>query len=395
MRAMRSKLSVRWIWLAGLAAALWFGRGLVPPAAPRALAASQAATAPASPPAAPAATADNRLSDRAYWSLVTRLSEPEGYFDSDNLVSNEDTFQWVIPSLQKAVPRGRVYLGVGPDQNFPYIAAVDPRLAFIVDVRRGNLHVQLMYKALFEIASDRADFLSRLFARPRPSGLDDQSTVEALFAAYARTSPDEAAARATSRAILTDLRQTHGFALSPTDATAIDRVYRKFVEGGPDMTFVSSRPFNRYPSYTTLQTATDANGVQWGYLASEARFRWMKAYESANRVVPVVGDFGGTKALRAIGAYLAAQHDTVGVFYTSNVERYLFQDGAWRRFLENVETLPLDASSTFVRSCFDSCGAPGGSRAVTLVDSMTDLIRDVHAGRVVSYFDVLRHSRER
>jgi hypothetical protein len=385
---MRTKLSARWIWLAGLAAALWFGRGLVPPPAPGALAASQVTPAPA-------ATAGDRLSDEAFWSLVTRMSEPEGYFDSDNLVSNEDTFQSVIPSLEKDVPRGRVYLGVGPDQNFPYIAAVRPRLAFIVDVRRGNLHVQLMYKALFELASDRADFLSRLFARPRPPGLDEQSTVDALFAAFERTPPDAAAARATSRAILTDLQRTHGFALSPADATAIDRVYRKFVEGGPDMAFVSSRPFNRYPSYAALQAATDADGVQRGYLASEARFRWMKAYEAANRVVPVVGDFAGSKAIRAIGAYLAARHDTVGVFYTSNVERYLFQDGTWRQFLANVETLPLDDSSTFVRSCFDSCGAPGGSRAVTLLDSMTGLIRDVRDDRIRGYADVLRHSRER
>jgi hypothetical protein len=252
-----------------------------------------------------------------------------------------------------------------------------------------------MYKALFDLASDRADSLSRLFARPRPTGLDDHSTVEALLDAYRRTPADEAAARATSRAILTDLQRTHGFALSPADATAIDRVYRKFVQGGPDMAFVSSRPFNRYPSYTALQTATDADGTQWGYLATEARFRWMKAYEVANRVVPVVGDFGGSKAIAAIGSYLAARHDTVGVFYTSNVERYLFQNGTWRQFLANVERLPIDDSSTFVRSCFDSCSGPGNSRAVTLLDSMTGLIRDAHAGRIRGYFDVLRHSRER
>ena len=67
------------------------------------------------------------------------LSEPNGYFRSDNLVSNEIQFQHVIPDLAKAARPGRVYLGVGPEQNFTYIAALKPSMAFIVDVRRGNL----------------------------------------------------------------------------------------------------------------------------------------------------------------------------------------------------------------------------------------------------------------
>jgi len=115
--------------------------------------------------------ADNlpkQLSDRAYWKMVVDFSEPDGFFRSDNFISNETTFQEVIPELKKRVSQNGVYLGVGPDQNFTYIAALRPRMAFIVDIRRQNLILHLMYKAIIEMSDDRADFMSRLFSRPRP-----------------------------------------------------------------------------------------------------------------------------------------------------------------------------------------------------------------------------------
>ena len=109
------------------------------------------------------------LTDREFWSLVTESSEPDGFFRSDNLVSNERTYQEVIPELKKRALANGVYLGVGPDQNFTYIASLKPRMAFIVDIRRGNLLQHLFYKALVEMSSDRADFLTRLFSRESPS----------------------------------------------------------------------------------------------------------------------------------------------------------------------------------------------------------------------------------
>ena len=97
-------------------------------------------------------------------------------FRSDNFVSNEITFQWVIPDLLRTTKPGGVYLGVGPDQNFTYIVALKPKIAFIFDIRRQNMLTHLMYKALIEQSTDRADFVSRLFARPRPTGLDTASS---------------------------------------------------------------------------------------------------------------------------------------------------------------------------------------------------------------------------
>src|ERR1019366_7739431 len=104
------------------------------------------------------------LTDKEFWDLSEQISEPNGEFQSDNFLSNERGYQVVIPELIKTAKPGRVYLGVGPEQNFPYILALKPSLAIIFDIRRGNLHEQLLYKALFELTADRADFLSKLFS---------------------------------------------------------------------------------------------------------------------------------------------------------------------------------------------------------------------------------------
>src|SRR5215471_13343477 len=121
------------------------------------------------------------LTDQEFWTLVTDLSEPGGSFRSENLLSNELRLQYVIPDLTRTVPRGRAYIGVGPEQNFTYIAAVQPAMAFIVDIRRGNLQLQLMYKALFELSSDRVEFVSRLFSRKAPEGLAASASAKQIF----------------------------------------------------------------------------------------------------------------------------------------------------------------------------------------------------------------------
>src|SRR2546425_961994 len=131
-----------------------------------------------------------QLSDETFWRLVTEFSEPGGFFRSDNFISNETLFQHVVGRLkEKASPDG-VYLGVGPDQNFTYIVALKPRMAFIVDIRRQNMLEHLMYKALIELSENRPDFLSKLFSRARPENLTAESTPEELFEAFREVAPD-------------------------------------------------------------------------------------------------------------------------------------------------------------------------------------------------------------
>ena len=311
-----------------------------------------------------------RFSDTEFWQLVERFSEPDGYFDSDNLISNEDGFQAVVPQLTSTVRPGGVYLGVGPDQNFTYILAARAKAAFITDVRRGNLHVHLLYKALFELSPDRADFLAHLFGRRRPAGLGVTSTAAELLTAYRSIAPDRTFQNQTARAVADRLTGGARFPLRPDDMPAIAAIHAEFVAAGPDLRFVSSRGGNWYPTFMDLQVATDRRGLAHGYLATETQYTRVRDLERANLIVPVVGNFGGARALREIGRYLKTNGETVSVFYTSNVERYLFRDGLWDDFVANMTSLPIDASSTLVRSCFDSCSSAGDSRAVTLLDSI-------------------------
>jgi len=115
-------------------------------------------------------TLPSQLSDREFWSIIKNFSEAGGYFRSDNFLSNESGYQSVIPLLRKTVQTGGVYVGVGPEQNFTYIVALEPKMAFVVDIRRQNMLEHLLYKALMELSADRAEFLSRLFCRPQPQG---------------------------------------------------------------------------------------------------------------------------------------------------------------------------------------------------------------------------------
>jgi hypothetical protein len=336
-----------------------------------------------------------RLANDEFWRLADELSEPGGFFNSDNLVSNEDTFQFVIPELVRIVEPGGVYVGVGPDQNFTYMAAVEPAIAFITDVRQGNRHVHLMYKALFALSANRREFLSRLFSRPAPAGEHDAPVGE-LLTALTGAPPDAAGYEANLAAVLGYLVRHRGEPLAPDDRDGIEFVMQQFFLGGPEMTFVSNGGFrrNRYPSFVALQTATDRAGVGHAYLSTEEKFHRIKRLQERNLVGPVVGNFGGPKALRAVGSWVRERGGVVTTFYTSNVEQYLFQDSAWGRFRANVASMPTDPTSTFIRSCFNNCSEPGGSRAVSLLDSVETLLESVAAGRIRSYWDVLMHSRQ-
>lgn len=306
-----------------------------------------------------------RLSDKAFWALSTELSEEDGYFRSDNLVSNEVWMQHVIADLAKGTRPGRVYLGVGPEQNFTYIAATKPAMVFIVDVRRGNLQLHLMYKALFELSKDRAEFVSRLFSKKRPQGLSAKSTAEDIFNAYAEVPTSEALYKENLEAIQDHLLKTRGLPLGVDDLKGVEYVLYQFYWFGPVITYSSTNSANgrmrgnSMPTYYDVMTSTDADNRNRGYLAEEENFLFLKQLHSRNMLVPVVGNFGGTKALRAVGRYLKEQGATVTAFYLSNVEQYLMQSGLVPAFCSNVASLPLDEQSTFIRSVRG--GPPGGS----------------------------------
>src|SRR5438093_10073375 len=108
---------------------------------------------------------DAPIGTEKFGRLIAGLSEPEGYFDSDNFVSNEAGYLRVLSAMNRLAIRGGAYLGVGPDQNYTYIAEMRPRLAVILDIRRQNALQHLYFKALFQLSRDRDEYVERLFGR--------------------------------------------------------------------------------------------------------------------------------------------------------------------------------------------------------------------------------------
>ncbi len=289
------------------------------------------------------------ISDQAFWSLIEALSEPAGTFSlSDNFVSNEPHFAENVRWLR---PTGGVYIGVGPEQNFSYIARLHPAMAFIIDIRHENRNLHLFYKALFEVSSDRADFVSRLFSRPRPAGLRSTASAEEIFIRYDGVPPSPEQYR-TNAALVRERLLTRGLPLSPIDLDWIDRVFRAFYADGPQIQFWGSRSVDANvvrPSYRRLMTAEDATGQSRSFLSTEEGFRFVKDLHARNMIVPVVGDFGGSSAIRRVGDYVREHADVVHAFYGSNVGVYLSKPQT-RAFCRNLAILPAAPRAWFIES---------------------------------------------
>jgi len=319
---------------------------------------------------AAADTLPSRLSDAELWRLSQQMSESDGYFRSDNLLSNELRYPEVIPDLIDRVKPGSVYLGVGPEQNFNYIVAIKPKMVFITDVRRGNLQLQLMYKALFEMSADRNEFIARLFSKPKQAGLSASTPVGELMNAYWSLESSPTSDYNTNLQAIKDYltKSPHTLPLTNDDLQGIEYVYYQFYWFGPTLSYNSSNSNGfgggrNMATYDDLMRAVDIKGLARSYLATEESFKFLQDLHRRNMLVPIVGNFGGPKALRAVGQYVREHGSTVGAFYLSNVEQYLRQDGIWTAFCASVASMPLTETSTFIRS--QNGGGFGGGGGFT------------------------------
>jgi hypothetical protein len=297
-----------------------------------------------------ASTLPTALDDAAFWGIITSFSEPDGRFRYDNLLSNETSYQTVIPTLTKIAGRGDAYIGVGPEQNFTYIAAIEPKIAFIVDIRRQNMLQQLMYKALFEVSPNRVEFVSRLFSRNRPPSVGAESSAAELFNAYELLPCDAVVLGQTLHDVNDRLRRVHQFPITDDDFKVMTRILRTFCMAGPniDYGFSNGPPNLTAPSYKELMTTTDGRGQNRSYLATEENFSRVRDMQLRNLIVPLSGDFAGAKTLRSVAAYLKRNNAKLIAFYISNVEQYLDKSQSVQ-FRANLAALPATRSSAIIR----------------------------------------------
>lgn len=304
-----------------------------------------------------AAALPERLSDVEFWALVSRMSEPDGFFRlTDNFTSNEPEVGRVFTMLREKPVAGGVYLGVGPEQNLTYIAAIHPAMAFIVDIRRQAVMQHLLFKAIFELATDRADFITLLFSKPRPADIAGATPIQDVWNRYASVPTDRDLASKNAARIMNQLTEIHRFIFTAAESAQLESVRAAFVLYGPDISTRGWGGAGRAGGSGGGGTFADLTGWasdDWGepqsFLSTEQNFQAVKALHEKNLVVPVSGDFAGPKAIRAIGDYLQTRGAVVSAFYVSNVEQYLFQDGKARAFYDNVAALPVNDRSVFIR----------------------------------------------
>jgi hypothetical protein len=342
------------------------------------------------------AAADVNVSVEQFGRYINEWSEPEGYFDSDNFITNETSYLHVIDDLRRRVKPSGVYLGVGPDQNFSYIVHTQPALAIITDIRRQNMLEHLVFKALFEIAASRVDYLSLLLSKETPSVKPGAEFKQVLAAV--RNAPSNRELFEKNLSVIKNLLlEKYRLNLSSEDLSKIDYVYETFWTESLDLRFSSLGRRNGfdYPSFEDILLETDRQGRYENYLSSDELFLWLKKFQAQNRLIPVVGDFAGPKALRTIGAFLKKNGLQISTFYTSNVEFYLFARPVWTRYMENVQALPLGAGSVFIRSYFPTYGRSHplnmpGHRSTSIVLPTANLVEGFNAGTISSYWDVVK-----
>lgn len=315
-------------------------------------------------------TLPDSLTKAEFGALIHNTSGTGGEFHTDNFISNESAYLHPLPVLRRLDLSCGVYVGVGPEQNFAYIGALTPKMAFIVDIRRNNMLQHLMYKALFALSDTRAVFLSKLLSKPLYKDLSRisrlfrrtppwitagrEATIGELIEYFNSVDPKEELYNANIKQIK-GLVRTYGVD-SPDDMNAVEYVYRAFYKRQFDIRYdlhgSDGKQLREAPDLRDLLQATTTDGEPASFLANEHIFRYLRDMQSRNLIVPVVGDFSGDQALRAIADYIDAHDATVSVFYTSNVEEYLVAAGysTFFKYIANIERFPIDQSSVFVRT---------------------------------------------
>lgn len=255
------------------------------------------------------------MADEAVGPLIAKLSEKAGDFPSENYVSNELSLLDVADDLRAPALKGRAYVGVGPEQSYSYLGILEPKVAYIVDIRRGNLLEHMIFRGCFEKAKTPAEFFAALF--------DDD---------VART-----------KAVLDRLHVEH----SKEDDKALARIHAAFAKHKLGITYTMLANGRTYP------TLGETLALKGSFTESPDAYARVRQLVLENRVLPIVGDFGGKQALPAVGADMRERGLVLGVFYTSNVEQYLFDQKKHGTFVASVEAMPRDGESRIVRVWFD------------------------------------------
>lgn len=287
------------------------------------------------------------ISTNEFSRIIRDFSEDEAFYfpEADNYISNELGYANAVDELKRLPVRGDAYIGVGPEQNFTYIAKLRPRIAFILDIRRQAAIQHLMYKSIFHMAQDRAVFLKLLLSRPL-TGINapgPDASVAQLATYFVKAKADEDIFESNLAEIERLIRDEFKVPMSSKDHGKLRRIYGAFKKRGLHISYSS------HPTLKELMEQKGRDGMQQHFLATRKDYEFLRDLQLQNRIIPIIGDFAGSKAFRAIAGYLRENSHSVAVFYASSVEEILDVDGKFGRYAANIGELPITPGSYILR----------------------------------------------
>ena len=342
-----------------------------------------------------------KISAEEFSRIVHTFSEEDGYFFSDNFISNETAYPFIFGKFDELGMKGGAYIGVGPEQNFSYIAHIRPQIAFIVDIRKQAVIQHLMYKAIFQYAKNRMEFLSWLFCKPVTDNKvpGENATLADILDYFVDAATTREAFEQNLITIRKTIEKEYRFPMTPEDIKSLEYVYQAFWMANLRITFqmgfagFPTSRWGRFPTLYSLLLAKDASGRERSFLATEEDYRFLRKLQLENRIIPINGDFGGKKALATVGGYLQEKGYTVTAFYTSNVEQYLYADGIFNNFVDNIRKLPISPNSMFLRMARTGWEPhPAyipGHRMTPLLQRMNIFLKDYDANRFPDYWSLI------
>lgn len=266
-----------------------------------------------------------------------------------NLVSNELGFQNVIPYFQQNIEVHGIYIGVGPDQNFTYISSTRPAFAFIIDIRKENQLLHYLFKACFELASSSQEYLSLLFSKPLVNRL---SSLRDIVYNFSKIEGDRNIFD-KNWILLSQIIQKYREGVSKIEMEKIHSIYNNYFEyhlmlrTRDDAESWQGWP---YPTYKDYLLTTDPFGHCWNFLNDESSFLWLKNMQIKNRIVPIIGDLTGKKALKAIADFAVQRGKKISTVYVSNSEKYIFNNHLFNQYMINITHLPIAERSLLIRA---------------------------------------------
>jgi hypothetical protein len=323
--------------------------------------------------------------DQTLARVIANLSEPDAGKAADNFLTNEDSFARVAGDLERLATNGGVTIGVGPDQNFTFIAQTRPTLAFILDFRRRNALLHFVHKALFALSPDRASYLTNLTART-PREWPSNPSANELVAALEGVAMDRARLDTTIARVADFLRPLK--LVSDAEWPDIATVQAKLAGPGLNARFLA---LPMYPTFSRLIRSLDHQNRPAHFLARDDWYQTVRNLQIGDRLIPLTGDFAGPQALPSLGDWLRDRGLKVAVCYVSDVEFFLLRSGRFAAYAANLARLPWDQDALMIRTSTREIPHPErhpGDSSTTILRPAAPFLEAALAGKIKSVEDL-------